>query len=79
MTTIYDFHNYFLPTLEKYIHGRGPKPRTEAVIGFGQRFQPEKESVSNLLISGTLVHTQADQLLTAVCKFYFQNRTFSYH
>ena len=65
-TVVYDFHKYFLPNLEKYIHGTGPKPSAEVTIGFGQRFLPERESVSNLLISGSLVHTEAYHLITTV-------------
>lgn len=65
-TVIFDFHNYFYPALEKYLYEKGSKPSYEVIIGFGQRFQPDRESVSNLLISATLTHAYACQLLTQV-------------
>ena len=61
-TVIFDFHNYFYPALEKYIHNKGPKPSFEVIVGFGQRFDLEKDPVSNLLISATLVHSYACNL-----------------
>ena len=79
-TVIFDFHQYFYPALEKYMYGHGPKPSTEVLVSFGQRFQPEKDSVSSLLISATLVHSYACHLLTTVCivvykTFFIKNST----
>lgn len=64
-TVIFDFHQYFYPALEKYMYGHGPKPSTDVLVSFGQRFH-EKDSASSLLISANLVHTYACQLLTTV-------------
>ena len=76
-TVVFDFHNYFRPALEKYIHSNGPKPSFEVIVGFGQRFQLEKDSVSNLLISATLVHSYACDFLTMVGKIQYFTFLFS--
>jgi hypothetical protein len=65
-TLVFDLHGYFRQALERYIHQRGPKPSTDVVVGFGQHFTMERESINNLLVSATIVHTEANNLLTRV-------------
>ncbi|XP_060597200.1 interferon regulatory factor 4-like isoform X2 [Ruditapes philippinarum] len=65
-TLVFDLHGYFRQALERYIHQRGPKPSTDVVVGFGQHFTMERESINNLLVSATIVHTEANNLLTRI-------------
>ena len=65
-TLVFDLHGYFKHALERYIHQRGPKPSAEVVVGFGQHFTMDRESINNLLVSATIVHTEAMNLLTRV-------------
>ncbi|XP_045193922.2 interferon regulatory factor 5-like isoform X2 [Mercenaria mercenaria] len=65
-TLVFDLHGYFKNALERYIHQRGPKPSVEVVVGFGQHFTMDRESINNLLVSATIVHTEAMGLLTRI-------------
>lgn len=83
-TLVFDLHGYFKHALEKYVHQRGPKPSVEVIVGFGQHFTLDRESVNNLLVSATIVHTEAHNLLTRVghCCLFFKSKQYfklSYH
>lgn len=65
-TLVYDVRSYFQPALERYIHQRGTKPSVEVVIGFGQHFSMDRESINSLLVSATVVHTEAHNLLSSI-------------
>lgn len=65
-TLVYDLMNYFKPAVERYIYQNGPKPVTDVVVGFGQNFSMERESLNNLLVSAEVIHLQAHNLLSHV-------------
>ena len=65
-TVIFDLATYFMPAFLKYIHQQGPKPSTEVIVSFGQRFDLQKESQNDLLISATITHPEASNLVTRV-------------
>lgn len=85
-TNIYDMNNYFKPALARYVQQSGPKPSPEVIIAFGQQFTKDRDSLNNLLVCASVVHTEAFSKLTQVyffkCQiydiihFYFFNMRF---
>ncbi|WAR12333.1 IRF8-like protein [Mya arenaria] len=65
-TNIFDLQNYFKPALQRFLHQRGPKPSAEVIISFGQKFEPSKDSMNDLLISAAVIHAEAFHLLTRI-------------
>ncbi|XP_067650718.1 interferon regulatory factor 8-like isoform X2 [Haliotis asinina] len=56
---VFDYHGYFIPTLQRALQGECALPSAEILIGFGQDWKMEKQPYNNLLISATVLHARA--------------------
>ncbi|KAL4234670.1 interferon regulatory factor [Mactra antiquata] len=65
-TLVFDLLNYFKPALFRYLHEKGPKPFTQVIVGFGQSFTMEHQSLTNLLVSASVAHMEAQNVLTKI-------------
>ncbi|KAK7491397.1 hypothetical protein BaRGS_00017375 [Batillaria attramentaria] len=61
---IFDFYSHFLPGLQRFKRGDGPRPSAQVVVALGQNFRADIEPYSNLLISLTICHAQASAYLS---------------
>ena len=63
---IFDYSNDFFPAFLRYQQGEGPRPSPQVIIAFGQNFHPDSDPYTNLLLSVTVCHPQANHLLAQV-------------
>ncbi|XP_046367377.1 interferon regulatory factor 6-like isoform X2 [Haliotis rufescens] len=63
---VFDYQDYFLPTLQRALNGECPPPSAEILIGFGQDWKMEKQPYNNLLISATVFHARAYHQLSQI-------------
>ena len=63
---VFDYSNDFFPAFLRYQQGEGPRPSPQVIIAFGQNFHPDSEPYTNLLLSVTVCHPQANHLLAQV-------------
>ncbi|XP_046565069.1 interferon regulatory factor 9-like isoform X2 [Haliotis rubra] len=63
---VFDYHGYFIPTLQRALRGECPAPSAEILIGFGQDWKMEKHPYNNLLISATVIHARAYHQLSQI-------------
>ncbi|XP_013402103.1 interferon regulatory factor 5-like isoform X3 [Lingula anatina] len=56
---LFDFNNYFVPAVQKYLQGQGPRPNIEVRLGFGQAWYNQNWSEREIFISGSVVSAKA--------------------
>ncbi|XP_013382679.2 interferon regulatory factor 8 [Lingula anatina] len=66
---IFDFTNYFLPAVDRYVQGQGPCPRIEVRLGFGQTWSSDDWSRRDTFISATVVSAKALQIIQQLSSF----------
>lgn len=65
-TIIFDYFNWFEPSLQRYLTGKGPLPSAEVMISFGQKWSGGVNEFHNNLIWSKIYLEQAHQELCKV-------------
>ncbi|XP_076111139.1 interferon regulatory factor 8-like isoform X2 [Mytilus galloprovincialis] len=67
-TIIFDYFNWFEPSLHRYINDKGPRPSAEVMISFGQKWcGGETEFRNNLIWSKIYLEQAYQQLCKVTC------------
>ncbi len=65
-TIIFDYFNWFEPSLQRYINDKGPLPSAEVMISFGQKWSGGVIEFHNNLIWSKIYLEEAHQELCKV-------------